>query len=67
MVAARLFNQQKHEPIEVIYGAVTNGYEWLFLRLEGQMLLIDTERYGLENLPRLLGVLVKLIEFYYRS
>jgi hypothetical protein len=67
MVAARLFNQQKHEPIEVIYGAVTNGYEWLFLRLEGQMLLIDTERYGLENLPRLLGVLVKLIEFYYVS
>jgi hypothetical protein len=64
MVAARIFNQIKQEPIEIIHGAVTNGYEWLFLRLEGEMLLIDTKRYSLENLPKLLGVLERLI-FYY--
>ncbi len=67
MYATRLFNQSHHEPIEIIHGAVTNGYEWLFLRLEGQMLLIDTEHYSLTNLPQLLGVLVKLIEFYYEG
>ncbi|MFN0203915.1 MAG: hypothetical protein ACKVTZ_20510 [Bacteroidia bacterium] len=64
MYAARLFNQQNNEPIELIYGAVTNGYEWLFLRLQENLLLIDTERYNLDNLPKLLGALQKIIDFY---
>jgi hypothetical protein len=34
MYAARLFNQQNNEPYETIYGAVTNAYEWVFLKLE---------------------------------
>ena len=32
--AAQLLNQRENVPIEIIYGAVTNGFEWLFLRLE---------------------------------
>ncbi|MEY4926798.1 MAG: hypothetical protein RI894_1234 [Bacteroidota bacterium] len=35
MYAARLFNQQAGEPYETIYGAVTNAFEWVFLKLEG--------------------------------
>lgn len=65
MVAARLFNQRQEQPIEIIHGAVTNGYEWQFLRLEATMLWIDTERYSLENLPKLLGVLKQIIDFYH--
>lgn len=34
MYAARLFNQQMGEPHETIYGAVTNAFEWVFLKLE---------------------------------
>jgi len=30
MYAARLFNQQTNEPYEIIYGAVTNAYDWFF-------------------------------------
>ena len=33
MYAARLFNQQSDEPFETIYGAVTDGYDWSFLKL----------------------------------
>jgi hypothetical protein len=64
MYAARLFNEQKNEPYKIIYGAVTDGYEWVFLRLEENMLLIDKERYYLQNLPVLLGALQTIIEFY---
>jgi len=64
MYAVRLFNQMSHEPLEIIYGAVTNGYEWLFLRLENDTLQIDTERYSLHDLPKLLGVWQKVIDFY---
>lgn len=64
MYAARIFNEQKNEPYQIIYGAVTNGKEWIFLRLEENMLLIDSERYYLQDLPRLLGALQTIIEFY---
>jgi hypothetical protein len=64
MYAARLFNEQKNEPYRIIYGAVTNGYEWVFLRLEENLLLIDADRYYLADWPRLLGALQTIIEFY---
>jgi hypothetical protein len=64
MYAARVFNEQKNEPYRIIYGAVTDGYEWVFLRLEENLLLIDSERYHLQDLPRLLGALQTIMEFY---
>ncbi len=64
MYAARIFNEQKNEPYRIIYGAVTDGYEWVFLRLEENLLLIDADRYYLADLPRLLGALQTIIEFY---
>lgn len=65
MYAARLFNQQTNTHIETIYGAVTNGYEWLFLKLEEDTLYIDTARYSIENPNKLLAALQKMIDFYY--
>jgi hypothetical protein len=64
MYAARLFNEQKNEPYKIIYGAVTDGYEWVFLRLEESILLIDNERYYLRNMSELLGVLQTIMNFY---
>jgi hypothetical protein len=64
MYAAKLFNEQKNEPYKIIYGAVTDGYEWVFLRLEENMLLIDIERYYMQDLPRLLGALQTIAAFY---
>lgn len=65
MYAAQLLNQRENVPIDIIYGAVTNGFEWLFLRLEGTVLQVDTQRYSTDNLPRLLGALQSLIEKFY--
>ena len=56
MYAARLFNQQHDENIEIIYGVVTTGYDWLFLELEKNTVSMDSERYFLRNLSELLGV-----------
>lgn len=57
MYAARLFNKQTNEPIETIYGAVTNAYDWVFLKLAGDTIFIDKDRYYLNNMQELLGVL----------
>lgn len=65
MYAAQLLNQRENKGIDIIYGAITNGFEWLFLRLEGSILQIDTQRYSTDNLPRLLGALQTFVDFYY--
>lgn len=64
MYAAYLFNEQNNEPQNVIYGAVTNAYEWVFLKFENNLILIDEERYTLQNLETLLGVFQFMIDSY---
>ncbi len=64
MYAARLFNERKGNNITIIYGAVTNGFTWQFLKLENQTLFIDSQRYGTANLPQLLGAIQKIYNFY---
>jgi hypothetical protein len=64
MYAARLFNQQMGEPHEIIYGSVTNAFDWVFMKLEDNTIYIDQERYFLNDLSRLLGVLQFIIDKY---
>jgi hypothetical protein len=64
MYAARLFNQQMGEPYENIYGAVTNAFEWVFMKLDGNNILIDQERYFIIEIPKLLGAFQIIIDQY---
>jgi hypothetical protein len=64
MYAARIFNQQMGKPQDVIYGAVTNAFDWVFMKLENNTVSIDHERYFLNDMPRLLGVLQYIINQY---
>ena len=58
MIAARLFNQREGQPIDILYGAVTTGTDWKFLKLEGQTAFIDLNDYYIKELDKILGVLV---------
>jgi hypothetical protein len=40
-----------------LYGAVTTGTEWQFMKLEGQTVIFDTHRYYIANMDELLGAL----------
>ncbi len=62
MYAARLFNQNIKN--DVIHGAVTNGTEWVFLKLISNEILIDTNRYAISDLPEVLGAFQNIIDFY---
>jgi hypothetical protein len=64
MYAARLFNQQMGDPYETIYGVVTNAFEWVFLKLEGNTIYIDKERYFINELSHLLGVMQHIVNKY---
>jgi hypothetical protein len=62
MYAAVLFNEQDQQPTSFMYGCVTNGYEWCFLRLENKMIQIDAERFFLNDLKDILGIFQIIID-----
>ncbi|MEG3979355.1 hypothetical protein QUA08_00925 [Microcoleus sp. T3B2] len=64
MVAAQLFNEREHNSIPAVYGCVTTGVVWRFLKLEGNNLIIDVDVYCLDNVPMILGVLQTIVNFY---
>jgi hypothetical protein len=57
MVAAQIFNAHKNEPIPVIYGCVTSGKFWQFLKLQDQDLTLDLNQYPVTPVDRILGIL----------
>lgn len=62
MVAAQLFNASKGRAIPVIYGSVTSGRLWQFLKLEGKNVTIDVNEYQVIPVERILGILKWMIE-----
>jgi hypothetical protein len=62
--AAQIFNKRHKKEFPFIYGAVTTGFDWRFVRLENDVAYVDTDVYYLNDLPRLLSVLQKIIDLY---
>lgn len=62
MVAAQRFNKQKQQPISTIYGAVTSGTVWRFLKLEEQWASIDFTDAPLPPVEQILGFLIWMMQ-----
>ena len=62
MVAAQRFNAEQGNSIPRVYGAITSGTEWLFLKLVDKTLHIDMRIYTLERCDRLLGILSSMVK-----
>jgi hypothetical protein len=62
MVAAREFNAQAPTVVPAIYGAVTTGAAWKFLRLAGSSLTLDVPEYFVAELGRILAILVHIMQ-----
>ncbi|MCP5159394.1 MAG: hypothetical protein H6974_08170 [Gammaproteobacteria bacterium] len=62
MIAARIYNQQEGRVISSIYGAVTTGHAWKFLKLQDQIVHIDIEDYYIKNPQKIVGILINMIE-----
>ncbi len=61
MVAAQLFNQQEGNKISTIYGAVTIGTIWQFLKLHGALVSIDLREYYIRDIQKILGILMQAV------
>ena len=57
MFAARLFKQREGQNTQFVYGAVTTGMNWQFLKLVDQTIYIDTVDYHISSVDKILGIL----------
>ncbi|KOR30565.1 hypothetical protein TI04_05130 [Achromatium sp. WMS2] len=62
MLAAQLFNQREQNSITTIYGVVTTGALWKFLRLTDNQVEIDLREYHLSEIDQILGILQAAIK-----
>jgi hypothetical protein len=65
MVAAQIFNQRNGEAIESIYGGVTTGTDWKFLKLIDKTTWIDKRDYFINEVSQILGILTKPFKAIY--
>ncbi|MBE9038010.1 hypothetical protein [aff. Roholtiella sp. LEGE 12411] len=61
MVAAQFFNERSGNQIKSIYGAVTIGTIWQFLKLDGNIVSIDLSEYYIKDIKKILGILYSAI------
>ena len=61
LVAAQQVNQANNCPIASVYGAVTTGSLWRFLRLSGQTVEIDLADYAVPPVETVLGILLGIV------
>ncbi|MFM7599877.1 MAG: hypothetical protein ACK6BN_12275 [Pseudanabaena sp.] len=61
MVAAQLFNELENNDIDTIYGIVTSGEIWKFLQISEQNVAIDLTDYYINNIDKIIGILLSFI------
>ena len=65
MYGAQLCNQRSGSAVERVYGVVSTGSAWKFLRLVGTSLTSDVPEYYIDyidNLPKVMGILRQIVE-----
>lgn len=61
MIAAKLFNEREENQITTIYGVVTTGTAWRFLKLEDRIVSIDLPEYYIDNAGKILGIFHNIV------
>lgn len=60
MVAVQLFNQREGHPLPTVWGTVTSGLAWRFMKLEGQTVFLENQERSLGDGSEVLGILLHI-------
>jgi hypothetical protein len=61
MVGAWRFNQRERNAVPVVYGGMTTGSLWKFLKLIGTEVTLDLREYSLAEVDKILGILAYMV------
>lgn len=62
MIALGIFNEQEGAVLPKIYGSVTSGNLWKFLKFEDNGIYIDLDDYPIKEASKIVGILCSMIE-----
>ena len=61
MIAAKIFNEKEKNTINKIYGVITSGNTWKFLKYENDIVYIDKLEYYIANVSKIIGILANML------
>jgi len=64
MLGAQRFNELENNSIPGIYGCVTTGEDWQFLKLEDNFVFVDNQRYYINELGKIVGIFQFIVDSY---
>ncbi len=67
MIGAKYYNDDAKENIDTIYGCVTTGDDWVFLKLKDNQITIDSKKYYLGEVEEVLGIFQMIIDYYKKT
>jgi hypothetical protein len=62
MYAATIFNEREGNQIKGIYGAITTGDEWKFIKLQENTAYIDLPKYYVNDIQKIVAILVEMLQ-----
>ena len=62
MIAAKIFNEREGKEVESIFGVVTNGNQWKFLKLNKDTIYIDLNDYYIISPDKIMGILISMVK-----
>jgi hypothetical protein len=64
MLGAKIYNEMEGNDVSHIYGCVTTGEDWQFLKLIENTLCIERKRYYIDHLEMILGIFQSIVDEY---
>jgi len=62
MIASRMYNEKEGIDKSKIYGVVTSGNVWKFIKFENNTVSIDLDDYGIKEPSKIMGILSNMVE-----
>jgi hypothetical protein len=61
LIAAQSFHRSRQNEIDTLYGVVTTGSAWVFLRLVDTVVHVDRTEYHISQAERVVGILMAML------
>ena len=62
MYASRIYNEKEGHDLSFVYGAVTTGDEWKFIKLIKDTAYIDIDSYYINEIGKIIGILTEMVQ-----
>ncbi len=62
MYASQIYNEKEGCNLPSVYGAVSTGDEWKFIKLIKDIAYIDTDTYYINDIEKIVGILTEMVQ-----